>query len=496
MKDAGSFSPENTMAKFNTAAVAPRRSIKVRNHAGGEAYSQAPKLELVSMLLTSFLNNSFYEKGSDTLKRLVALIEGGNSEFRQFAAKAALYARHEYGMRSITHVVAAEIARLEKGKQWTRPYLTNAVARADDITEILSYYLANYGKPIPNSMKVGLGAAMSNLDRYRLAKYKGGEGLTMVDAANLLHPPHTDALAELMKGTLKPAETWEVGLTQAGQEAETDEDKAVAKTVVWDRLISERKLGYFALLRNLRNLIEQASDEAYLAALAQLAEEKAIKKSMVLPFRYLTASAQIRTIPGKRAVEALRAINKAVDVAVGNLPDLPGRTLVALDVSGSMTWGGQTVPPCEIGGLFTAAIGRNENADVLTFDNTAAWVTFDPDSSVVSNTKAIPFRGGGTDFRCIFNSLKEKYDRIFILSDMQAWIGYNTPTKEYAAYKARTQCEPWLYCWDLNGHGTTQFHENQVVSLAGFSEKVFDLISVVEQDRNALISVIDAVPMS
>jgi len=491
------------MAKFNTADVAPRRSIKVRNLAGGEAYSQSTKLELVSMLLTSFLNNSFYEKGSDTLKRLVALLEGGNSEFRQFAAKAALYARHEYGMRSITHVVAAEIARLEKGKRWTRPFLSKAVARADDITEILSYYLGTYGKPIPNSMKVGLGNAMSNLNPYRLAKYKGGEGLTMIDAANLLHPPHTEALAALMKGTLKPAETWEVGLTQAGQGAENEEEKAAAKTKVWDSLLSEGKLGYFALLRNLRNLIDQASPEAWDSAMKQLVDPTLIKNSKVLPFRFLSAATAVRGVPGGRAGEALGIINNAVNTAVGNMPELPGRTLVALDVSGSMTWGGDiqangkyAPSPAEIGALFAAVMSKNKSTDLLSFDRRVVWETLDPDSSVLTNARSINFRGGGTDFRIIFTAAKEEYDRIIILSDMQAWVGGRMPSKEFADYQSRTGAHPWLYAWDLKGYGTTQFHKNRVVSLAGFSEKVFDLISVIEQDRDALISVIEAIPTS
>ena len=97
--------------KFNRA---PRATVKtIKNAAGGDAYEQSEKLALVSFLLTSFLKDKFYESESEQLDRLVKMVE--DAKDKKFVAKAALFARREFGMRSVTHVVTAEIARLVKG---------------------------------------------------------------------------------------------------------------------------------------------------------------------------------------------------------------------------------------------------------------------------------------------------------------------------------------------------------------------------------------------
>jgi len=50
-----------------------------------------------------------------------------------------------------------------------------------------------------------------------------------------------------------------------------------------------------------------------------------------------------------------------------------------------------------------------------------------------------------------------------------------------------------VFCWDLQGYGTMEFPEQQVYSLAGFSEKVFDVMGMLEEDRQALVHRIEAV---
>ena len=80
------------MPRFNTRAVASKivQPI-VHNFAGGEAYGESSRLELVSILLTSLLGESFYEKSSDTQERtrrvIADLVANGDG---LFAAKAAV----------------------------------------------------------------------------------------------------------------------------------------------------------------------------------------------------------------------------------------------------------------------------------------------------------------------------------------------------------------------------------------------------------------------
>lgn len=141
------------MSRFNSRAVPlAQRPGDTINFAGGEAFQQDAKLELASMLLTSFVTDQYYRSGDDTLTRLRALLAQVDP---MFAAKAAIYARQQFGMRSITHVTAAELTHRVKGEPWTKDFVAESVRRVDDMTEILAYYLATYGKPIPNSLKKG-----------------------------------------------------------------------------------------------------------------------------------------------------------------------------------------------------------------------------------------------------------------------------------------------------------------------------------------------------
>lgn len=464
------------------------------NLAGGEAYVQSPKLELVSLLLTSFAQGQYYRCADQTIERLKELVNA--VEDKRFAAKAAVYARTEFGMRSISHVVASEIAKNVKGEQWTRRFFDRVVYRTDDITEILACYLGTYGKPVPNSLKDGLALAFGKFDCYQLAKYRAEKAeISLVDAVNLVRPVPNDrnreALRKLVKDELRSVGTWESGLTSAGQKAETDENKALLKADTWRELVSGKKIGYFALLRNLRNILEQAPDLVDKAC-EMLTDEKLIRSSLVLPFRYQTAINEIQKTNLNGVQKAIQALDKAVDTSLSNVPKLPGRTLVAVDGSGSMEG-----RPIEIASLFAAVLTKMNGADMIVFSDNARYFSVNTADTTMSIAKLI--RGvcafGGTNFHSIFEKANRKYDRIVILSDMQAWMGHHTPKKTFEAYKKKYDASPAIYSFDLAGHGTMQFPEDKVYCLAGFSEKVFDIMSLLERDKNALIEEIEKVEL-
>lgn len=473
------------MSRFNQT-VTPAKTV---NLAGGEAYKQSPELELVSILLTSFANATFYKSANDTFETLKTLIAKCD---KRFVAQAAIYARTHFGMRSITHVAASELAKHISGEKWAKDFYSAIVYRPDDMMEILSYHAANNGK-VPNSIKKGFAKAFDKFDKYTLAKYRGeGKGYKLIDVVNLVHPipveKNKEAINALVKGELKSFDTWETELSKTGQIATNEEEKADLKKEVWVKLITEKKLGYFALLRNLRNIIEQAP-EILKEALEQLVNEAAIKKSLVLPFRFLTAFEEIQKLTdGKIVRDVLIALNKAVDIAVSNVPVFDGETLVVLDVSGSMAG-----KPAQIGSLFASVLIKSNNADFITFSDNSQYRNVNPMDSTITIANSIRFASGGTNFRSIFQVANKKYDRVFILSDMQGWIGYETPTREFNEYKKTVGANPFVYSFDLNGHGTMQLPEQNVICIAGFSEKVFDTIKLTETDKKALLNTIKAV---
>ncbi|QIF04740.1 TROVE domain-containing protein [Roseimicrobium sp. ORNL1] len=475
--------------KFNILKTGRARGNTL-NKAGGEAYVETAKLELASLLLTSILGDQYYRTANAATKRIKELV--AQTGDKKFVAKAALYARKEAGMRSVSHLVASELAHAVKGEPWTATFYDRVVHRPDDALETLACYVGTYGRPIPNALKKGLGKALARFDEYQIAKYrKTNAEISLVDLVNLVHPPHTEALRKLVNGTLAPAETWETKLTQAGANAESDAELADLKKDAWTELIRMRKLGYFALLRNLRNIVATAPD-AIDDAIVMLTDERLIKKSLVMPFRFTTAleALQGSGLPGVSRV--LAALSDAVDASLANVPRYEGKTLVALDGSGSMMG-----KPIKIGALFTATLAKANDADVLLFSNDAKYVSINKRDSTltVANWLERQCASAGTNFHAIFNRAASSYDRIIILSDMQGWIGQYTPVASFDAWKAKYGASPKVFSFDLQGYGTLQFPQRDVYCLAGFSDKTFDTLQRLESDQAAFLKQIEAIEL-
>lgn len=469
------------MARFNSKA---KEKTATQNLAGGEAYSESAELELVSILLTSFVKDQFYRKADATLSNLQKLL---NQVDLYFAAQAAVYARTKFGMRTISHVVAGELCRRVSGQPWMKKFLNAVVFRPDDILEITSYYDTKKNKET-HAMRKGLGAALTRFNEYQLAKYRGeGKAISLVDCVNIYHPRNTPALKKLIKGELRSTETWESKLSRSGK-AETEEEALTLKAEAWTSLLTEQKLGYFALLRNLRNIMAQAPDALPLA-LEQLINPTAIKNSLVLPFRFTTAVDEVKKLKGPLARKTLEALALATELSLDNVPTFEGSTLIAIDESGSMS--GKYF---DIASLFGAALyKRSPNADIILFNEGARYLTLHSGDSLMTICAQLrnEFRSGGTDFKPIFRLISKeqnRYERIIILSDMQGWIGYQSPMAAYDHYCKALDIRPHVYSIDLAGYGTLQFPENKVYCLAGFSEKIFDVMKLLEQDRHALIN--------
>jgi 60 kDa SS-A/Ro ribonucleoprotein len=497
------------MSRFASLTQA-RKSHKdlTVNRAGGESYTLDARLSLVTLLASSFAMQQYYSSAGEQVERIgqlvETLVESGDA---RFAAKAALYSRNELGMRTTSHVLAAELARLVKGQRWTKHFYHKVARRPDDVCEILAYYIVTHGKPIPNSLKRGLGQALAGYDAYRLGKYRRANAeFSLVDAVNLCRPPHTPQLAALVNGTLEAPDTWEVGLTQAGGDEE-------AKSQVWAELLREGKLGYFALLRNLRNICQQAPEVLDLA-LEQLVDSERIRRSLVMPFRFYTAAQQLMAdgVPNK----VIAALATALEHSVANVPVFEGNTLVVIDRSGSMDsalGGSQHTQLAEAAALFGVTLAKRnpDGVEVMIFGNTAVYVPLNLNDSVVSLTEYVGkrlnfgggYRGGatwdsvghGTNFHAALELANKRYERIVYLSDMQGWVGYNAPTGTLRQYEQRHNAKPYIYSVDMAGYGTSMFPDERIFTLAGFSEKLFDVMAMLEQDKQALIDKIEAIEL-
>ena len=227
------------------------------------------------------------------------------------------------------------------------------------------------------------------------------------------------------------------------------------------------------------------------ADLIRLADERAVRKSLVFPFQFLSAVDVLKqgNLPG--ASRVMDALNQAIDHSLANVPNFGGNTLVALDSSGSMVGRPQT-----IGSLFAATLVKATGADLMLFSDDARYVTLNRRDTTLTAAQSIPFISGGTNFNAIFQRANRAYDRIVILSDMQGWIGAGAPVQPFADYKTRYSVTPRVFSFDLKGYGTLQFPQERVYCLAGWSDRVFEIMQKLDRDPEALVRDVESVPLA
>ena len=467
------------MAKFNKT-----ETIKTQNKSGHSAYSMTAKSKLVTQVLTSFFNeNKFYGDNSaemqETIKEVISTDPG-------FIANLAVFARREFNMRSVSHVLIAYLAHEVNGKPHSRKAINAVCVRGDDATEIMACYLDLFGKPIPNALKKGIADAMQRFDEYTLAKYKGnGKSVKMRDLLCLCRPTpkneeQSDMWKRLLNDELETPYTWETELSENGNNAST-----------WENLIESGKVGYMALLRNLRNILNENPKNVN-KVLDTIQNPEMVKRSKQLPFRYLSAYKELEDIGGSRVFDALE---NAVEASIENMPKLDGNTVIAVDTSGSMSSAisAKSKVRCYEIAMMLGLIANKicENSIFYTFNTSIEKHSVSKRNGILYTTIHASHFGGGTRMQLPFEEMiakNIKAERIIILSDNECNGGwYSKPVQALADdYRNRTGNDIWVHAIDLQGYGTQQFHGKKTNIISGWSEKVFSFIKLAEQGEGNL----------
>jgi hypothetical protein len=300
------------VARLNTLNL----NFAPRTHEGGPARHISPELQLRRSVLACLLwESQFYEDGVEIAGRIAELVPKVAAEK---VAVLAIEARVQMKLRHAPLLLAREMARNKPHRVLVSETLASIIQRADELTEFVAIYWNDGRVPLSGQVKKGLAAAFPKFDEYQLAKYDRDGPVKLRDVLFLCHAkPRDEAQAtvwkKLIAGTLAAPYTWEVALSSGADKREA-----------WERLLREQKLGALALLRNLRNMQEAGVDEsAVLSALASLSAAR------VLPFRFLAAA--------RHAPQWEDALEQAMLKCVAEAEKLRGKTIVLVDVSGSMT---------------------------------------------------------------------------------------------------------------------------------------------------------------
>lgn len=473
--------------KTNKKTKAPAVAAAL-THEGGRAVVGSNVQQLRRTLLSCFLfEDNFYENGVSISERLSELVKANSAEV---VSALAIEARTKFHLRHAPLFIAREMCRHKKHLPYLATTLEQIILRVDEISEFLGlYWKGETGKdksPIANQAKKGLAAAFNKFSEYNFAKYDRDNDVKIRDVMFLVHPKPDDVRANASRNVaatrkakfkneakktraltdketlfrkiaqreLATPDTWEVAISACKTEAE--------KKTEWTRLLNENKLGGLAFLRNLRNMNDAGVNKALIKSYFGVADF-----SRVLPFRFISAA--------KYAPNLQDELEQAMLAAVGGAEKLSGRTVLIIDVSGSME--GPLSAKSENTRLETAAalaiLAREicEYVDVYTFSDSLV---------AVPNRRGFALRDAidksqphsGTNLAHSLGQLHQKdksYDRIIVFTDEQSADGIIAPkAKGYLINVANNK----------NGLDYKKW-----VHIDGFSDSVIDFIRQLEGEN-------------
>lgn len=505
--------------------------------------------------------NTFYERAADRDNRFAALVRDVAVADPAWTLGFVGWLRGEANMRSASLVAAAEAVKarldaqahtntrvrvgavtrkpsevretpaVETPDTTNRQIVASVLQRADEPGEFLAYWMSTHGRKLPQPVKRGVADAARRLyTEYSLLKYDtASHGVRFADVLDLAHPaPATPAQGALFRHALdrrhgrdtdvdtmlqlpmvvanqalrrsldthedghklltNPAVlasagmTWEDVLSLAGNK--------IDKRKLWEALAPN--LPYMAALRNLRNMDEAGVSNTVAAALAaRLTDPAAVAKSRQLPFRFYTA---YLAAPSDRWKHPL---GQALDQALSNVPELPGRTLVLIDTSGSMTGGTisarSTVTPAQAAAVLGIVLAKRCGADVYGWADRPYPYQLTKGRSALAEIDGFlktQGRGGhGTNLTAALGAFKG-HDRVFVLSDMQtigARIHWSFGHHDGTTYDRVVPAHVPVYAFDLQGYRATPFTTAKPnrYQLGGYTDRVFSMVPLLERGEDA-----------
>jgi hypothetical protein len=425
----------------------------LRTHEAAPAVQINAEQQLRRSLLSCLLwEKEFYEDGVSIADRIAETAKYVPTEKLMAIADEA---RNVHGLRHAPLMLLLELVR--RGGTGVSDAIANTIRRPDEMAELLSLYWRNRKgreKKIGKQLQRGLAKAFGKFSEYQLAKNDRPGDISIRDVMFLVHPKPKDAEQEALfkriadKNMATP-DTWEVSLSGGADKKET-----------FERLIKDGKLGYLALLRNLRNMVEAGVDLA-LVKDAIVARKGA---DLVFPFRYVAAA--------RAAPQLEPSIDQALVKAIEGSEPFVGKTAVLVDVSGSMDAnlsGKSDMTRLDA----AAALASMINGDLRVFSFSHEVVEVPPRRGMAGVDAVIKSQPhGGTYLGKAVGKLNGMgFDRIIVITDEQSADVVPAPRAKHA------------YMLNVASYKNGVGYRNGWTHIDGFSEAVLRYIRAIENNQ-------------
>lgn len=467
---------------------------KARTYEGAMAApSVNAEVQLERLVATCLLfENTFYESGSTIADNIAAQCKKVKP---QFIASLAKKARTEFNLRHVPLFLLAQLdVNRKRLKEDERSLISNTVAdvvrRADELAELLAIISKVNGKPIKKCLsaqvKKGLAKAFGKFNEYQLAKYNRDSEIKLRDVLFLVHRKpvaegrskivtreyhdgfegevrrHSKGegavLKRLVDGTLETPDTWETRLSSGADKLKS-----------WTELLQEGKLGPLALIRNVRNMREAGVGDSLVAKAIH-----GIKAgSGILPFQFMSS------LRSASSTQVKNALDFAMLQSLQGKQILPGKTVLLIDVSGSMDRNlsarGESTRIDAASALAILLRETCEDFAVATF-STKTIALANPERGIkLANRIETSQSHDGTE---LFGAIKDvnrfygNVDRLIVITDEQAsGFGYQAMPSPVADRGYIINVAPYAPALDASGGWTR---------ISGFSERIVDYIRYEE----------------
>lgn len=488
--------------QFNENKRDIRTQGETENLAGGRAFNpQSPELALYKVVINNLLEDTYYESGEESLKKVVERFNAVTSEDPEFVLQLAEYARNEMYLRDISQLLLVLSANDPKTASYVEKYAPRIISRADELCTVMAIQTELFGKPMPSELLDGVEKALYNFDRYQYAKYfQDHKDWDFRDVLNVVKPnPEASERAEnsdtnyqeifekIIRGglddypevdSLEPPETWEVVISEKGNTREA-----------W--LDVKDRMGLFGLIRNARNMRQAGLSGK---EIFEEVDTEWIENAPLFPFRYYQSYKALKQeqLLDKYSSEFLQ---DAIDVSTQSVPEFLDNTLIAVDLSNSMTTTlshQSNLTRKEIGALF-GAITAKQGGEVWGFGDDAEKAPIDPTMPVVSIQETIRNMNVGMStngWKVIRQNMNTEFDRMIFFTDMQIWDSTwtNAGMKEDFDKYRSDYPETALYMIDLASYGSLQTPEgyDNVFNVSGWNDNIFDFIEHAEEPNEII----------
>lgn len=438
---------------------------------GGTAAVQSDLANLKRLVLTTLLfENSAYQSGNSIINDICRLIPKVDSFD---LVQLAIESRIDQGLRHVPLFVAKEMLKHAKHRASVPGLLKSIMKRADEPAEFLAmFWQEQKVRPkMPNAVRRALASVIESFDAYQLTKYLGrGNTVTLADVIRLTHPKApTPELNELYRKIVmneaEAADTWNKRLSLS----KTPEERKAS----WLELMQSNKLPALATLRNINNFQKDSIEDSRVA--------EYIKN---MPTRFLNPLNFYAAYKNAASSKVRDAIDLKFAMTLSNRPKLPGRTVIAIDTSGSMR--SKISDKSEFTRkevAYTLAI-----ATALMSEECHIFITADRHQIVggkvngfayINTLESVAQRcgGGGIYTRQVMEHMKKEIGeatRVLVISDSQdcEYGGNKTPNTSWALNS---------YIIDVSSHTLGVNYSGVWTSeISGWSDKFLDYVLAFE----------------